>query len=53
MIAQEIETVLPTAVTTAKHETLAIDDFKSLNNDQIFACMYGAIQKLIEKVESM
>jgi hypothetical protein len=52
-IAQEVETVLPKAVTTAKNETLVIDDFKSLNSDQIIACMYGAIQKLIEKVESM
>jgi len=52
-IAQEVETVLPKAVTTTNNDKDEIEDFKSLNSDQIIACMYGAIQKLIEKVESL
>ena len=52
-IAQEVETVLPKAVTTTNNDKYEIEDFKSLNSDQIIACMYGAIQKLIEKVESL
>ena len=52
-IAQDVETVLPKAVTTSNNEKYGIEDFKSLNSDQIIACMYGAIQKLIEKVEAM
>jgi hypothetical protein len=30
-----------------------IEDCKDLNSDQIYAAMYGTIQKLIEKVESL
>jgi hypothetical protein len=30
-----------------------IEDFKSLNADQLYASMYGAIQKLMQKVETL
>lgn len=52
-IAQEVETVIPKAVITTKNEKYEIDDFKSLNSDQIIACLYGAVQKLIEKNEKL
>lgn len=50
-IAQEVEIMLPKSVHTSKNDRFNIEDFKSLDNDQIIACMYGCIQKLIEKVE--
>jgi hypothetical protein len=52
-IAQDVESVIPKAVTTMNNEKYEIEDFKSLNSDQIIACLYGAVQKLIEKNEKL
>lgn len=52
-IAQEVEQIIPKAITTKKNEKYGIDDFKSLDADQIYASMYGCIKKLIEKVEKL
>ena len=51
-IAQEVEDVIPKAVTTV-HEKYGLTDVKFLNADQIYASMYGAIQKLIEDKERL
>ena len=51
-IAQEVEEVIPKAITTVDHK-YGIDDVKFLNPDQIYAAMYGAIQKLIEDKERL
>jgi hypothetical protein len=50
-IAQEVKSFIPKAVSITQNEDYDIEDFHSLNSDQIIACMYGAIQKLIEKYE--
>jgi hypothetical protein len=68
-IADEVESVFPKAVGiipewTYKQEqrdasgeiveeAKSIENLKSLNSDQIYAVMYGAIQQLIHKVESL
>jgi hypothetical protein len=48
-IAQDVQKVLPKSVIIEKDDT--IGNYLSLNVDQIYASMYGAIQKIIEKVE--
>lgn len=48
-IAQDVEPVFPKAV--EQKEMFGYEDCKTLNADQIYATMYGAIQKLIQKVE--
>ena len=48
-IAQDVESVFPKAV--EQKEMFGYEDCKTLNADQIYATMYGAIQKLIQKVE--
>jgi hypothetical protein len=48
-IAQDVETVFPKAVT--KHSEYGYEDCRSLDVDQIYATLYGATQKLIQKVE--
>jgi len=40
-------------VSRPKTKTVTIDDCLSLNSDQIYAAMYGAIQMLIAKVEAL
>lgn len=50
-IAQDVELHLPKAV--AKSEAFGIPDCRSLDTDQIYAVMYGAIQKLQNKVEAL
>ncbi|MBT9168793.1 MAG: hypothetical protein DDT19_02141 [Syntrophomonadaceae bacterium] len=53
-IADDVEKVYPKAVKTVSFELLTkekIEDCKSVNNDQVYAALYGAVQKLIEKVE--
>lgn len=67
-IAQDVQEVFPKAVkskkfviTPAKYDTegnelvkeVAIDDCLDLNADQINKALYGAVQKLIEKVEAL
>ena len=46
-IAQEVESVLPKAVSTKN--MYGLTDCKTLNNDQLIACMYGAVQKLLKE----
>ena len=49
-IAQEVEAVFPKAVTTtAEH---GLDDFKTLNVDQLYKTMWGCLIKCIEIIES-
>lgn len=50
-IADEVQKVIPKAVTITN--TLGLEDCKTLNTDQIIANMYGTIQKLIQKVETL
>lgn len=62
-IADEVEVVFPKAVgvipewtykqETETEEAKKIENLKSLNADQIYAVMYGAIQKLIQEVETL
>jgi len=49
-IAQEVETVFPKAVDTV--DMYGISDCKTLNSDQIYAVMYGAIKKLQQMGEA-
>jgi hypothetical protein len=48
-IAQQVETIFPKAITTTNYKN--IEDCKFLNNDQINATMYGALQYLINEIE--
>lgn len=52
-IAQEVEPIIPKAIETINNEQYDIDDFKSLNQDQIYANLYGAVQKLIIEFEQL
>jgi hypothetical protein len=49
-IAQDVEQVFPKAVSQKK--MLGFDDCRDLNTDQLYASMYGAIQKLQQLVEN-
>ncbi|MBT9168957.1 MAG: hypothetical protein DDT19_02309 [Syntrophomonadaceae bacterium] len=40
-------------ITRPKTRKEKIEDCKSVNNDQVYAALYGAVQKLIEKVEAL
>jgi predicted acyltransferase (DUF342 family) len=51
-IAQEVEEVLPKSVSTVG-EKYGLEDVKFLNADQIYAAMFGTIQKLIEDKERL
>jgi hypothetical protein len=53
-IAQEVEEVLPKSLFTVQHELAngyVLNDCKLLEPSQIYASMFGAMKKLIEKVE--
>ena len=50
-IAQDVENILPKSV--EQKNMYGIEDCRTLNSDQIIACLYGAVQKLIEKVEQL
>ena len=52
VLINEINAYIPKSVTITKNEDYNIDDFHSLNTDQIIACMYGTIQKLISITEA-
>jgi hypothetical protein len=58
-IAQDVEAIFPKAVQTHEFKygdegsETTIEDCRDLNADQIYAAMYGAIQKLIAKVETL
>jgi hypothetical protein len=51
-IAQEVEEVMPKSIETID-EKYGIPDLKFLNPDQIYASMYGALQKAIQKIEHL
>jgi hypothetical protein len=50
-IAQDVEKVFPKAVRTT--QMFDLNDCKTLDADQIYAAMYGAIQKLQDTVEQL
>ena len=50
-IAQEVKGVFPKAVSYTND--YGHEDFHNLDTDQIIKCLYGAVQKLIEKVEQL
>jgi hypothetical protein len=50
-IAQDVETVLPKAV--EKHDMLGYEDCRTLNADQIYAVMYGALQKAFLLIDEL
>lgn len=55
-IAQDVEPIYPNAVKTGYEELpdgSVIEDFKTLQVDQIYKMMYGALRKSIEKVETL
>jgi hypothetical protein len=58
-IAQDVETVFPKAVNVHEFKygegdnEVVIPDCRDLNADQIYAAMYGALQKLMAKVEAL
>lgn len=52
-IAQEVSTVFPKAVRTTSMPMYNLEDCKTLDADQIYAAMYGAIQKLQDMVEQL
>ena len=51
-IAQEVEEVMPKSIETIDQK-YGIQDLKFLNPDQIYASMYGALQKAIQKIEHL
>lgn len=50
-IAQEVKEVLPKSVRLTND--YGFEDFHNLDTDQIVKCLYGAVQKLIQKVEQL
>ncbi len=49
-IAQEVEIYFPKAVSQSAE--YGLNDFRTLNADQMYKVMYGALQKVIQKVET-
>lgn len=54
-IAQEVEQVFPKAVSKADEyvNNQLLTDFRTFDADQIYKCMYGGLQKCIEKIEDL
>lgn len=54
-LADDVEKVFPKAVSVNRFESdiEKIEDCKYVNNDQMFIAMYGALQKVIEKIEDL
>lgn len=50
-IAQDVESYFPKAV--EQREMLGLPDCRTLNADQLYAAMYGALQKVMEEVERL
>jgi hypothetical protein len=50
-IAQEVKQILPNSVSMTKEHGL--DDFHSLDTDQIYKLEFGALQYLLKQVEKM
>jgi hypothetical protein len=50
-IAQEVKHVFPKAISYTND--YGLEDFHNLDSDQIIKCLYGSVQKLIEKVEAL
>lgn len=52
-IAQEVKGIYPKSVDIQPNELYNIDDFHSLNVDQLVNSLFGAVKKLITKVEEL
>jgi hypothetical protein len=55
-IAQDVEKVFPKAITITKHKISddeIIEDCRGLNADQLYAVLWGAVQKLQLKVAAL
>lgn len=52
-IAQEVEEVNKSAVNTNNNKVFGIEDFKTINKDQLIMSLFGAVKKLQEKVEEL
>jgi hypothetical protein len=52
-IAQEVETIFPKSVTTIPMSSDGFVDFKMLNSDQIYASLFGCVQKLQKMNEDL
>jgi hypothetical protein len=54
-IAQDVEQVFPKAILGDDHELNGhkINGFKSLDSDQIFKTMFGALKKVIDRLENV
>jgi len=50
-IAQEVEKVNKSAVNTKENKVFGIEDFKTINKDQLIMSLYGAVQKLQQITE--
>ena len=50
-IAQEVKEVFPKSVKISNDYD--IEDFHSLDTDQLLKCCFGAVQKLMKKVEEL
>ncbi len=59
-ISQDVQSIFPKGVNAHRFEGVPIEDRKeviedclSLNADQIYAVMYGGLQKVIQKIEKL
>lgn len=52
-IAQEVETIFPKSVSTIPLSSDGFVDFKMLNSDQIYASLFGCVQKLQKMNEEL
>ena len=52
-IAQEVELINKKAVTTKIDNKYGLEDFKSINKDQLIMSLFGAVKKLQNEVETM
>ena len=50
-IAQDVEQVFPKAISVTN--SYEIEDCRGLDADQLYAAMYGSVQKLMQKVEAL
>lgn len=51
-IAQDVEAVFPKSVTTIP-DMYGMSNVKMLNNDQVYACMYGAVKQMMREVDEL
>lgn len=50
-IAQEVEREMPSAVHTSQHRLYGIDDFKTINYDDMLKCVYSALQCALQRLD--